>query len=207
MSSSVEPKKVGSSRDDPKCVAKTTHHETKTSTTDDHTSKLASTLAKVEKLFADLRAYFRDQFMVDFTGGEDVIKKILNNYFATPKPTSHTANGYGWAVEFCNQLEGWLAAFHAFDTDCKNNPGYICYGYRSALIALTDFEFRSFGSNYECAYVLRDMMSRYNDRILFAPLKGDRNKYVASVLHDAIVFLCDRLSYFIVWWTLHEHDF
>ena len=206
MSSSVEPEKVGSSRDDSECVAKTTQHETKTSTTVDHTSELARILEKVEKLFADLRAYFRDQFMSDVSGGEGIIKIILKNYFATPKPTSYTANGYGWAVEFCNQLEGWLAAFHAFDTDCKNNPGYS-YGYRSALIALTDFEFRSFGSNYECAYVLRDMTSRYNDRILFAPLEGDHNKYVASVLHDAIVFLCDRLAYFSVWWTLHEHDF
>lgn len=225
MSSSVEPEKVGLSRNDPECVAKTTQLETKTSTTVYHTAKpdlahiLAENvtltplpanpeteekLAKVKKLFADLKSYSENKSTADLARAEDLLMNFLKNYFATSKQTSHMANGYKMTMEICNQLEGWLTAFRTFDTDRKKHPGYICNGYKSALVGLIRFEFRSFGSDYGCAYILEKMMASYNERARYAPLEGARNEYIESALHDAIAFLCDRLVYYMMWWFVHE---
>ena len=207
MSSSVEPKKVGSSHDGSEYGAKTTHLEIKTklerilaenvTLTTDLTAKSEADekLAKVKKLITD-----------HVHTAADVLMNFCENYFATPKPTFQLTFGYMMAMEFCNQLEGWLVAFHIFDHDCIKNDELIYCTYELVLDDLSCFEFRSFGFDHTCAYRLKNMMAKYIWRVYEAEYwdedwddeEDEKDPVIRTMnaLHDAIVFLCDQLVHY-----------
>lgn len=217
MSSSCEPKKVGPSCDDPKCAAQTMQLETKSSTTVDHTaeSELArilaenvtlaplqanpeaeDKLAKVEKLFADLETYYKS-IAGRVHRAAVVLKNFLKNHFATDSSTFYMTEEYKRAMEFCNQLEGWLDSIRAFNSERTTYPGWICYRYEAKLDNLIRFEYRSFGFDHDCADTLKCMMADYISRARAAAWKEKNNRRIEITLHDAVVFLCDELVYFI----------
>ena len=217
MSSSGEPEKVGPSRDDPKCAAKTTQLEDEPSTTIDHTSELARileenvtltplpanleaecVLAKAENLTTVLETYYKNK---SIDGREHrvvvVLKNFLKNYFAIPHPDSYTIDGYKIVMEYCNQLEGWLDSIQEFNSERTTYPGWICYRYEAKLDKLIRFEYRSFGFDHDCADTLKCMMADYISRARVAAWKEKNNRRIEIALHNAVMFLCDELVYFI----------
>ena len=217
MSSSVEPEKVGPSCDDPKCVAKTTQLEAKSSTTVDHTSEFARILAKnvtltplsaiseaecilaeVEKLTTNLEAYPQNKPIAECVHRAAVVlMNFVKNYFAIDNPDSHAINGFKMVMEYCNQLEGWFDSIREFNSERTTYPGWICYRYEAKLDKLIRFEYRSFGFDHDCADTLKCMMADYISRARAAAWKEKNNRCIEIALHDAVMFLCDKLVYFI----------
>ena len=225
MSSSGEPEKVGPACDGSECVAKTTQPEVESSTTVDHTvkSKLERILAEnitlapftpLTPLTPDLKINPEDEveiakvkkLIVDHVHtAADVLENFLNS-FATD-PAFHTTEAYKMSMEFCNQLEGWLVAFRAYDRDRQEYPGWTCYTHEEVLDDLTLFEFRSFGFDRECAYKLKCTMWDYIWRTHEAndvcedwdDGEDEKNPVIRTmnVMRDAIAHLCDRLVYYI----------
>ena len=226
MSSSVEPEKVGLSRDDPKCAAKTTHFETETSTTIYLTAipelarilaenvtltplpanpEAECVLAKVGKLTTVLETYYENKSIAGRVHRAVVVlKNFLKNYFAIPHPDPYTINGYKIVMEYCNQLNGWLDSILALRIDCRKYCWERCTRYWDILNNLRCFEYRSFGFDLDSARALRDMMADYVCRVDVADWEKKPVTSTGHVIRDAIAYLCDQLVHHIECWPYHK---
>ena len=194
MSSSVEPEKVESSRDDYECVVQTTQLGTKSSTIDHRRSDPACLFGTefvelIHKLPAVIVHYFVHRRMV---GYGLTVAIVLMDYSATILEACLSADEHTMIVMLCNQLRVWLDLSPSYDGD----PEHIPDDYFAIIDAINHEECAPIDHDIDLVRRLKCIMEDRFVASLTAYFASD-SKMCIMIQHEEIVHLCDMLMRFI----------
>ena len=194
MSSSGEPKKVGSVHDDPECVVQTTQHEPEPSTIDHRRSDPACLFGTefvelIHKLPAVIVHYFVLRRMV---GYGLTVAIVLMDYSATILEACLSADEHAMIVMLCNQLKVWLDLSPSYDGDPERIPD----DYFAIIDAINHEECAPIDHDIELVRRLKCIMENRFVASLTAYFASDAKMCIA-IQHEEIVHLCNMLMRFI----------